>query len=109
MTIHWKFKKYLAREHNIYTVTELQKLIVKKTGYIISVANLCKYVNARPTMLRLETVEIICSALNCKLSHLVSVGPKNFKNTKRKKLSYKNTPKEKIGIKSFPDPENYIK
>lgn len=107
MTIQWSFKSYLAHKHNIYKVTELKKLIHKKTGYVISIANLCKYVNQRPSMLRLETAEIICSALDCELSDFLKVGPKRIKSTKSKKLSYKNTPKSRIAQKSFPDPENY--
>lgn len=95
--------------HGIYTVTELRKVIIKKTGYIISIGNLCKYVNHTPTMLKLETAEIICSALGCELSDFFKIRPKKFKNISRKKLSYKNTPKKMIGIDSFPDPENYIK
>jgi len=109
MTIRWNFKSYLSSKHNIYTVTELRATITKKTGYVISIANLCKYVNSRPTMLKLETIEIICSALECEISDFLKIGPKKFKNKNRKKLSFKNTPKEKRGVKSFPNPENYLK
>ncbi|MCP4163502.1 MAG: helix-turn-helix transcriptional regulator [Deltaproteobacteria bacterium] len=107
MTIRWNFKSYLANSHGIYTVTELKKLITKKTGYVISVANLCKYVNQRPSMLRLETAEIICTALDCNLSDFLKISPKKIKSKTKKKLSYKNTPKSKVAVKSFPNPEDY--
>jgi len=109
MAIHWKFKSYLAQKHAIYTVTELRDRISSKTGYVISVGNLCKYVNKRPNMLRLETIEIICSSLDCGLSDFLKVTPKKFKQGKSKKLSYKNTPRNKRGVNSFPDPDNYKK
>ena len=107
--ICWKLKREMADKHQIYSVTELQKLIVKKTGVVISVANLCKYVNKRPKMIRLETMEIICSALECELSSILKVTPKTFNPERKSKLSFKNTPKAKIGTKSFPEPRDYEK
>jgi len=105
--IQWKLKSALAKKHQLYTVTDLQKLIVKKTGVVISVANLCKVVNQRPRMIRLETMEIICSALECELSTFLKIGPKGFKASTTRKLSFKNTPKSKIAVKSFPEPKDY--
>jgi putative transcriptional regulator len=105
--IQWKLKAKLAEKYQVYTVTDLQKLIVKKTGVAISVANLCKYVNRQPKMIRLETIEVICSALDCELSSFLKVGPKAFKSNRTRKLSFKNTPKSKIGTKSFPEPVDY--
>jgi DNA-binding Xre family transcriptional regulator len=106
--IRWKLKSELAKKHQIYTVTELQKLIVKKTGVVISIANLCKYVNSRPKMVKLETMEIICSALGCKLESFLSITPEEMKVGQRpRKLSFKNTPKSKIGQTSFPEPSDY--
>lgn len=105
--IRWKLKAVLAKKYHIYTATNLQKLIIKKTGVVISVANLCKYVNAEPKMIRLETMEILCSALECDLSSLLSVKPKTFSPERLRKLSFKNTPKAKIATKNFPAPRDY--
>lgn len=107
--IRWKLKRVMADKHQVYSVTELQKLIVKKTGVVISVSNLCKYVNRQPKMIRLETMEIICSALECELSSILKVAPKAFNPERKSKLSFKNTPKSKIGIKTFPEPRDYEK
>ena len=106
--IQWRLKS-AASKRQIYTVTDLQKLIVKKTGVVISVANLCKYVNRRPKLIRLETLEIICTALECELASFLKVGPAVFKADRIRKLSFKNTPKSKIGTKSFPEPKDYEK
>ncbi len=105
--IRWKLKSVMVEKHQIYSVTGLQKLIVKKTGVVISVANLCKYVNGQPKMIRLETIEIICTALECELASLLKVGPKTFNPDKKTKLSFKNTPKAKIATKGFPEPGDY--
>lgn len=109
MAIRWKFKYYLVQKHQIYTVSDLQKRIIKKTGVVISVANLCKYVNRTPKMIRLDTMEILCSALDCELNQFLSVtpSPKTMNPEKKRKLSFKNTPKRKIGVSSFPSPSDY--
>jgi DNA-binding Xre family transcriptional regulator len=105
--IKWKFKSFLAEKHQIYSVTELQKRIVKRTGVAISLAHLCKLVNGRPSMLRLSTTEILCTALACELNDFLEVGPKAMNPDRPRKLSFKNTPKSKIGAKNFPSPTNY--
>ncbi len=107
MMVKWTFKNYLATKHQIYSATELQKRIVKQTGVAISVAQLCKLTNTTPSMIRLSTVEILCSALNCELSDFLQVTPKVMNPGKTRKLSYKNTPKSKISVKTFPIPADY--
>ena len=107
MAVKWSLKLYLARKHQIYTVTEFQKRIVKKTGIVISVANLCKVVNRTPKMIRLETAEILCSALGCELSSFLTIEPRTMNPSKTKKLSFKNTPKTKIAVSAFPNPSDY--
>jgi DNA-binding Xre family transcriptional regulator len=90
-------------------VTELQKLIVKRTGVVISLAQLCKLVNKAPSMLRLSTMEVICSALSCRLFDFLELSEKAMSPDKKRKLSFKNTPKSKIGTKNFPNPVDYEK
>jgi len=107
MAIRWSFKHFLASKHQIYSVTDLQKKIVKETGIVISVSQLCKLVNRTPSMIRFETAEILVSALNCELSDFLTISAKKMNPTEPKKLSYKNTPRSKIGVKSFPSPSNY--
>lgn len=109
MAIGWNLKKYLAVKHSIYKVTELKKLIAEKTGVIISLQNLCNHVNLTPEMIRIETMQIICSALECNLNDFFTITSSVSKNRskKKRKLSYKNAPKTKIGVKKFPNPQNY--
>jgi len=107
MSISWRLKHSLATRYQIYTVTEFQKRIVKKTGVRISIANLCKYVNGTPKLIRLETIEILCTALECGLDEFLRVLPKKMDPEKKRKLSYKNTPSSKIAVKAFPEPEDY--
>jgi len=108
MAIHWRLKTYLAQYHSIYKVKELQEKIRKNTGVIISVQNLSKYLNQQPKAIRLATVQIICSALNCKLDRFCTVTPSEKRAEKERKLAYQNTPISKRGVTSCPDPVDYL-
>jgi DNA-binding Xre family transcriptional regulator len=107
MAIRWTFKHYLSSQHHIYTATELQKKVVKETGIAISVGQLCKLVNRSPKMIRFETAEILCSALQCELGDFLKITAKKMNPDQKRKLSFKNTPRSKIGVRAFPAPENY--
>ncbi|MBC7530837.1 MAG: helix-turn-helix domain-containing protein [Oligoflexus sp.] len=63
MAIRWRLKKYLATLHGIYTVTDFQEIITKKTGIRVSHSNLCRYVNDKPKSMRFEILEIFCSTM----------------------------------------------
>jgi DNA-binding Xre family transcriptional regulator len=89
MAISWKLKTYLSTTHSVYTLVDLQKTIALKTEFIISSQNLGNIVNHRPKQIRLETIEIICSALDCKLDDFLEIKPKKINNINDKqKLSY---------------------
>ena len=107
MSIEWKLKKYLAENHAIFSVTAFKSVIAENTGTIISLQNLCNYINSKPKMIRLETIQIICSALNCKLDDFCKISPEENKKKEGVKLSYKNTPHSKRGAHQFPNPQDY--
>ena len=107
MTIKWNLKKYLQEKHSIRSATELRKVVMEKTGVTISLQNVCNLMNKKPSSIRLETMEIICTSLNCRLEAFcqITARQKGFKSTR--KLSYQNTPHSKRGLSQFPDPEDY--
>lgn len=113
MAINWKLKTYLATKHGIYGATALQKQIIKKTGVIISIQNLCNYIDKKPKAIRLKTIEIVCKALSCELKDFcevkteLSTNPGKESICEIKKLSYQNTPHSKRAFKNFPDPKDY--
>ena len=106
MAVHWRLKTYLATKHGIYRINTFQKLIVKKTGVLISAQNLSQYMKS-PKTLRLTTIEILCSALECELSDFCTVGPGTMKPESLRKLSFQNTPLSKRAAKNFPNPSDY--
>jgi len=107
MSITWGLKKYIEKKHSIYSSTDFKKLIHKNTGVSISLQNICNYLNTNPPMIRLKTMEIICTALDCNLQDILKITPSKKKNKTTRKLSYKNTPHAKKGIIDFPNPEDY--
>jgi len=107
MTIKWSLKKYLLEKHSIRSATDLRKVVIKKTGVTISLQNVCNLINKRPSSIRLETMELICTTLNCKLEAFCQISTKKKGPNRPKKLSYKNTPHSKRGLSQFPDPEDY--
>lgn len=108
MAISWRLKTCLATQHGIHRATDLQRLIVKKTGVLISVQNLCRYLNQKPKEIRLSTLELICTSIGCDLKDFCEIRPKeNLVFTEIKKLSWQNTPKAKRALKNFPDPKLY--
>ena len=111
MGVRWTLRSHLVEKEQIYRAVDLRKLIVKKTGVVISNQQLGNLLNESPKMIRLSTIEVLCSALECNLSDFLEVTPQQRvqKPENRRKLSFKNTPKNKIGVKNFPVPTNYKK
>jgi DNA-binding Xre family transcriptional regulator len=109
MAISWRLKTFLSSQRNIRTAIELQKRVAKKTGILISVQNLCLLMNKKPCSLKLKTMELICTALECNLSDFCEIKPAEIKSSKSavKKLSYQNTPFAKRAQKRFPEPKDY--
>ena len=52
MAINWKLKTFLFKKFSITKATEIQKLIKTKTGIIISIQNICNYLNSKPKSLK---------------------------------------------------------
>jgi len=107
MAIEWRLRSYLATKHGIYQATGLGKVIVKKTGVLITKQNLARLLREKPTSIRFETMEIICSALECRLSDFCEVKPRLYKRDSVKKLAARNIPHSKRGKSEFPDPGDY--
>jgi DNA-binding Xre family transcriptional regulator len=112
MAIHWRLKTYIATRHGIYKAVTFQKIIVRKTGVLISIQNLCNYLEKKPKSIRLKTIEILCTALDCELGDFCEVKPlpsikPGSAEAGARKLSYQNTPLSKRAVRDFPDPKAY--
>ena len=111
MAIHWRLRSYIASQRGLLKPVQLQKRVLNKTGVLISLQNICNYLNKNPSSLNLKTMEILCTALDCELKDFFEVAPSKklleSKGDEIKKLSWKNTPVNKRAQKNFPDPKDY--
>ncbi len=108
MAVNWQLKTYLARRHGIYRPTDLQALVVKKTKILISLPNISKLLARKPASVKLKTMELICTALDCELSDFCEVKPSISRLPEKvKKLSPRHIPENQKGVTQFPDPGDY--
>jgi len=107
MAIKWILKKYIKDKHSIDTAKTFKEKINKKTGVSVSLQNVCNLLSKSPNMIRLETMQILCDALDCRLSDFIEITPSKKNKLIERKLSYKNTPLSKRGLETFPDPKEY--
>jgi len=75
MSVDWRFKKWLAVEKDIYKPIELQQLIEEKENVHLSLQSISALINGKPNALRLKTIQVLCNALDCKLSDFCDVVP----------------------------------
>ena len=112
MAVHWRLKTYLATHQGIFSAVDFQKKVTQATGVIISVQNLRTYLNHKPKLIPLKTMELICTTLQCDLSAFCEIKPstRSTPPSETKKLSFHNTPiKKRTGGQLFPDPSHYEK
>lgn len=107
MAVYWHLKTYIATAHRIYRATDLQKRIITATGVTISIQNICNLLNSKPKSVKLKTLELVCTALNCQMSDFCQVKPDKKPIKKLKKLSPQNSPRSKRLVNQFPDPRTY--
>ena len=110
MAIHWRLRTYLATQYGIFSAVEFQKKVTQATSVIISVQNLRAYMNEKPKLIPLKTIELFCTALQCDLSAFCEIKPQPLVTGKPtpKKLSFHNTPlKKRAAGRLFPDPTHY--
>jgi DNA-binding Xre family transcriptional regulator len=115
MPVVWNLKKWLAVERDIYRPSELQTLLAEKAGVELSLQAISALVNGTPNALRLQTIQALCNALDCKLSDFCDVLPDIAKEQEKHRKAVGGTPVRLYGGKGtskdqgsiFPDPHQY--
>jgi DNA-binding Xre family transcriptional regulator len=115
MPIVWNLKKWLAVERDIYRPSELQAVLAEKAGVQLSLQAISALINGKPTALRLQTIQALCNALDCKLSDFCDVLPDAAKEQQKQRKVAGGTPVRLYGTKEqsknqesiFPDPHQY--
>lgn len=114
MPVEWNLKKWLAVERDIYRPSELQALIVEKTGVHLSLQAVSALVNGKPSAVRFQTIEVLCHALDCHLCDFCDVSPPLVKEQQKQRKVVGEAPRRLYGAKAsketkktesiFPDP-----
>jgi DNA-binding Xre family transcriptional regulator len=116
MPVIWNLKKWLAVERDIYRPSELQAVLAQNAGVQLSLQAISALINGKPNALRLQTIQALCNALDCKLSDFCEVLPDAPKERQRRRkvageaavrlYGSKETAKNEESI--FPDPHQYL-
>ena len=115
MPVVWNLKKWLAVERDIYRPSELQALLAEKAGVQLSLQAVSALINGKPNALRLQTIQALCNALDCKLSDFCEVLPDPIKEQKKQRKAAGDIPERLYGGKKqaseiesiFPDPHEF--
>lgn len=75
----WMLRKVMA-ERGVWTGTALAKLLQEKAGYSLTPASISALLNNQPRQMKAETLDALCTALDCTPNDLwVYTPPKNVK------------------------------
>jgi len=107
MAVNWRLKTYLVKNHNIHKAVEFRQKIIDETNIQISKQQICNLLNGKPKSIKLKTIEVICTALDCNLSDFCEIKPGKIKSEKLKKLSFENTTYGARSKSNFPEPKDY--
>ncbi len=115
MPIIWNLKKWLAVERDIYRPVDLQTLLSEKAGMKLSLQAISSLINGKPSALRLQTIQALCNALDCKLSDFCEVIPDSPKQQRTYSTGAGDEPQQLYGSQKkpqqlesiFPDPHQY--
>ncbi len=102
MPVVWNLKRWLAINRNIFRASELQALIEEKTGVSISIQSVSALVNGEPNAVRFQTMQVICNALECKLSDFFDIEPDAATVQKQRRKAIGGTPARLYGGKASP-------
>jgi len=113
--INWNLREWLAVNRKIYRATDLQALIVEKTGVYLSIPTLSALMTETPGAIRFKTMLVLCTALECKLSDFCDIEPESISSQQKKRKAvgegplhlYKHKPSQPAtgpgGKFNFPD------
>ncbi|MFD1362790.1 helix-turn-helix domain-containing protein [Lentibacillus salinarum] len=102
MSIEWNLRHIMAK-NNIWTGSELLRLMEDKAGYSMSPASISALLNEKPKLIRVETLDAICTALECTPNDLV-VHKSTYIGSMKKSRVISKDQEEKKAINNRPLP-----
>lgn len=102
MSIEWNLRKVMAN-NNIWSGSELLRLMEDKAGYSMSAASISALMKDDPKMVRVETLDALCTALNCSPNDLLRHSNSNLNKLKIvEKISENNKVKKVSNQRNLP-------
>jgi len=95
MTIEWKLRKMMAKR-DIWSGSELLRLMEEKAGYSMSPASISALMNDKPKLVRVDTLDAICTALDCSPDEIIIHKPSYIGNIKPKKTISEKEDSKKV-------------
>lgn len=92
MPIIWNLRKWLAVSRDIYRPVDLQLLLREKAGVILSHQSVAALMHGTPSALRLQTIQALCTALDCNLRDFCEVLPNTSASQMRRRKSSGGAP-----------------
>lgn len=89
MSIEWKIRQVMAK-NEIWTGTELARLMEEKTGYKMSAPSISALINETPKQMKMSTLDALCTTLNCKPDELILHTPSLIKKNATKNVEMDN-------------------
>jgi DNA-binding Xre family transcriptional regulator len=116
MAFEWNLRKWLAVERDIYKPSQLQALILERTGVQLSIQAVSTLMNSKPSALRIQTIQVLCDTLECDLCDFCNITHSTQSQQKKRSVAG-STPRRLYGNKAemppspdhdFPDPRRYL-
>jgi DNA-binding Xre family transcriptional regulator len=70
MTLEWRLRRMMA-ERGVWTGAELARLLLERAGYRLTAASISALLRHPPRQMRIETLDALCTALECSPSDLL--------------------------------------
>lgn len=69
MALEWRLRKVMA-ERGVWSGSELRRLMMDKSGFVISPPSISALLTGEPRQMKAETMDALCTALQCTPSDL---------------------------------------
>jgi DNA-binding Xre family transcriptional regulator len=109
MSLIWKLKRTMVLQSDLHRASDLRAALAERAGLRLSLTSVSALINKKPEALRVPTMQAICNALNCRLSHFLEIEPDVFPQN-NPNLSATHPPRlsdqssSSNGDITFPDP-----
>jgi putative transcriptional regulator len=70
MTLEWRLRRVMA-DRGVWTGAELARLLDEKAGYRLTAASISELLTRPPRQLKVETLDALCTALECTPAELL--------------------------------------